>query len=963
MARNIFFPENLSPQGFITDFFTAQMYSPDFEEARKFILGNNFSKETEGKLFSINSASTNLFEKKILQTTPKVSTGNTAKDKEKMRKYVDFLTHMKPAQIAALVPYVRLYVIYKKNGESILGPGAKNEIVFSKRSNLHNEKPTKTGVVNFGGSNAGIKDLSVSRDFQYYGMFNRFSVDISYFFESFGVFANGSQYGGEGTISNTLVQNGIPQGSDYLSLIKKGSYKNKDGQTIREYLVLEYGYKFPDDIDPSIVSPEIKTIFEEQEKKELRLTCYKHDFKFSEKGEVNLNVSYVAAPEASISSRSEDKRNDPFTISKKSVLEEIFDEKAESQLNKVPSKIKKQLELLEKLNKKKEKFILDYCPEDKDDKASLSDMEKKIQDITRNINSIKKAISGYVDYYFLRYFIAKGTLFHSEFEVPASELEASSLAKDIFVGESTNQTIVSRIEKITKSKTALEDKPVEILSKINYLNTIQQLNEKEDFETSIQLLKVKSPDTKQEILDRFDGRLPLGNADEEVLRNYALYELLQTFTLSRLSAGHFLVNAGYYDSDRVIEKNKVINAFTGIDPVAFNKNTYGNFNFFPLRALIAAIMDFTIDSREDALNFPVIGLGNAITDSMGKEYFLNLGDILIETNFFKEWLYKNFIDPENFSPTMEQLISSIFESLVPSVLAAGVGHFSKSNHGYITRQVFDLSDEFLKDAPDLYHSDAKRREAALQKLAKAIKRPSKKKELKLPFIYYYQESFNDTSNKKQAKSSFLKRMGKRTFNKKKDFEDGIYHVYAGQIDGIVKSLNFDYINDPYLNTILSMRNPNHLAPYLRYSYGANIQFVGNDLYFGKTAYFAIPVNQFLVGVKTDAKDRDLFGLSGYYQINKTVDRLSMGEYTTTVTARNMYSPVEEEAKTKRCPRKKDIKGGKTTTDNKEEKQIKNYVEHDIKEYIEKALKENVALRTKFKLKLTEDSKKKKEESK
>jgi len=552
-------------------------------------------------------------------------------------------------------------------------------------------------------------------------------------------------------------------------------------------------------------------------------------------------------------------------------------------------------------------------------------------------------------------------LYHTEFTSTANDLEADAIIDNLYVGTSTDQKVRARIERVTKDKDALEDTPPELLAKFNYLKIITELNDSESFETTVSSLKSSPPDTKGDILKRFGDRIDLGNTPEEVHKNRSFYDLLQTFTLGRLSACQYLVKAGYYDPDRQkeIDPNKVINAFTGEDSVAFNKNTYGNFNFFPLKALIAAILDFAMDTKEDVDNFPVIGLGNAMTDSMGKEYFVNLGDILVETNFFKEWIFKNFIDPEKFSPTIEQLFTSIFQSLVPSILNAGVGHFTKSSHGYITRQVFDLSGDFLKIAGDLNSSDPKKRSAAIIKLAKAVKRPSKKKEIKQPFVYYYQESYDDPSNKKQAKASFLKDFGKRNFNKKKDFEDGIYHVYAGQIDGIVKELSFNYITDPYLHTILAMRNPNHLAPYLRYSYGAEVKFVGNDLYFGKTSYFAIPVNQFLVGVKTDSSDKDLFGLSGYYQINKTVDRIHMGDYTTTVTARNMYSPAIEDAKRKKCPQKRKIDSPGGKGEEGKEKKILNYVEHDIEEYIERALKENLSLRTTYRLKLTEKAKEEK----
>ena len=946
---NIFFPENLSPQGFVTDFLTAQMYSPDFKKVREFMQkGDDLSKQTEGKLFCMNALSKSEFEKRVLQTTPKVSTGNARLDAVKMRKYVDFLTHMKPAQIAALVPYIRLYVTYTVNGKEL----TKREIVFSKDHKLRDQNPVIFGVANKGGSNAGVKSLNVARDFQYYGTTNRFSVQIDYFFDSFATFANGSQYAGVPSLSYMLSKFGIPQGSDYISLIKKGSFKTNDGVTVREYLTLEYGYKFPDDISAQLVDPLMKKWFEEEEKKELRLTCYKHDFQFSEKGEVNLNVSYVAAPEAAMASRSEEKRNDPFSISKASVLEEIFDEKSETKIAKleIAEKIKAQMVDLKALNTTRDSLIRNYCPEG--DNKDVKLIDKMIEENTKKINSIKRAMSAYVDYFFTRYFMTKGHLYHIKFRPAPYELESGVLKSnsDLVTGGDLTTELTTDIVRVQPPIKA--DKKLSKVTSFDYQKIIDDLSEPElRFSTSISEVKQKSPDRSSDIKERFSDRLNLGNGSEEVHKKHSFYELLQTFTLSRMSAQHFMVHTERLDS----ETDEQIAPITRQDQQQFNF-TYGNFNFFPLKALIAAILDFAFDEEQDSKNFPTICLGNVLTDSMGKKYFVNMGDILIETSFFKEWLYKNFIDPEKFSPTMEDLIGSIFESLVPSVLKAGTGHFSKGNHGYITRQIFDISGDFFnneENGKNLASEDSSKRKKAILDLAKSVKKPSKKAEVKLPFVYYYQEAFNNPSNPKQAKSAFLKKFGERTFNKAADYADGIYHVYAGQIDGIVKKLNFTYVNDPYLNTLLAKRNPNHLAPYLRYSYGANVDFVGNNLYFGRTAYFAIPVNQFNIGVRTATPDRDVFGLSGYYQISKTVDKISMGEYTTTVTAKNMYSPIEEEAKKKKCPTKNSISTPPPTTGQPKEENITNHVVHDIKEYIQKTLNEVASLRERFDIKIEE----------
>ena len=960
---NIFFPENLSPQGFITDFLTAQMHSPDFKKIREFLEnGDDLSKQTEGRLIFMSPHSKNEFEKKILQTTPKVSTGNPRYDALKMRKYVDFLTRMKPAQIAALVPYIRLYVTYtassKASSVSVEKTIGKRQIKFSQPHRLKDQNPVLLGVANKGGSNAGIANLNVSRDFQYYGTTNRYSVDMSFFFDSFATFANGSEHAGVPSLSFILSQFGIPQGSDYISLIKKGSYKSGKF-IIREYLTLEYGYKFPDDISGELVDPLMKKWFEEEEKKELRLTCHKHDFRFSEKGEVVLNVSYTAAPEAAMASRSEEKRNDPFSISKASVLEEIFDEKSEGKVARleIAQKIKNQMLDLKELNKFREKLISDYCPQEKSVAKSIKTIDEMIEEVNKKISSVKRAMSSYVDYFFMRYFMTKGHLYHIKFRPTPYEVESQVLksASDLVIGGKAATRLSTDIYRVQPPIDSA-DKKLNFTTSFDYQKIIDELSKDEvKLATSIKSIRQKAPDQSSDIQNRFQDRLNMGTSSEEIYKKYSFYELLQAFTLSRLSAQHFVAHSGRLDAEVEEGAPSVV---TTQDASQFNY-TFGNFNFFPLKALIAAILDFAFDDDQDAKNFPMICLGNAVADSMGKKYFVNLGDLLIETNFFKEWLYKNFIDPEKFSPTMEQLISSIFDSLVPSVMSAGTGHFSKGGYGQICRQIFDISGDFFeneKNIKDLSGNNSSKRKAAIQAMAKSIKRPSRKSEIKLPFVYFYQEVHADPSNPKQAKSAFLKKFGKRNFNKAADFVDGIYHVYAGQIDGIVKELNFDYVSDPYLNSLLAKRNPNQLAAYLKYSYGASIRFVGNNLYFGRTAYFAIPVNQFNIGVRTQTPNKDVFGLSGYYQINKTVDNISMGDYTTTVTAKNMYSPIEEEAKKNKCPTNPSIAAPKKASSSEEEDEIKTYVEHNVQEYIEKALKEVPTLRERYDIKLGETKK-------
>ena len=980
---NIFFPENLSPQGYLTDMILGQMRSrkAPFPDFRKLIYSYDYSDKTGKKLFCLHPDEKNILLKETLVKTPKNSSSSDgffskAKDRYIMRRYLNFLNSMTPAQQAALVPYIRLYVKVFKGDEYIKS----REIVFNKDYRIPNA-PNPLLDAGKGTGNAGIQSLSVSRDFQYYGITNRFSVEMDFLFDSFDTFANGMQYNNVlgagldalrlGTLSPLTGNN---QGSGYINLIKGISQKLEGGDSIREYLMLEYGYKFPDDVDQTLVSNEDRLIFESQEKKELRINCFKHDFQFSETGEVRLGVSYVAAPEVALASRNETKTNDVFLISDNKLIDEILDEPSEKKVKqtKISETLKTQLKKLNELNKQKKKLVSDYCG--RGDKKRASQIDREIQRINKQILSMKKALAGYMEHFFLRYFMATDSLFNMSFKINPMEIERFVLSPTNWVINDTeqatkNQKMTAFLNRVTPKIEERDEEGnlvnVAAVVTTNYKEKIKELYEKKYFSprvkdsTSAPGSILNSEEIRKRFPENIEDVLPSEGTDKDIHLSYAYYEALQTFTMSRLAAQAALVRTGNQQTQQGPDP-----ALTAPQPIEGTEadsyvERYGNISFFPLKALVAAAIDFTLDKEEDEKDFPIICLGNAIADSMGKEYNVNLGDLLIDKDFFKEWLHKEYLDSTTFNPTLDQFLNSIFESLVPSVLKAGLGHFSKGNHGYIGRQVFEVSKDVFNDKQifkNLEDENPKIREKARTRLAAAIKKPAKKKELKRALIVYYQDNFNNPTDIKQSKASFLKNFGERNFDKKQDYNDGIYHVLIGQNTGIVNSINFDYVNDEYLNTLFAIRNPNNLAPYLRYSYEARVSFFGNDLFFGKSSFFAIPQNQFNVnqsGITIQRPSRDVFGLSGYYQISRTTDRISMGEYTTTVVAKNMYSPALEKAKKAKCPDRPSI-GAPSTTGNpsqEKEKPIPSHVNHDIAEYIDQAFASVPKLRERFNIKL------------
>ena len=89
---NIFFPENLSPQGFLTDMITAQINSDSapFPDLKKIIYQKDFTQKLSNKLFFLHPLD---HKKLIVETLPKTlkSAGESGEwwDEYKRRRYVN----------------------------------------------------------------------------------------------------------------------------------------------------------------------------------------------------------------------------------------------------------------------------------------------------------------------------------------------------------------------------------------------------------------------------------------------------------------------------------------------------------------------------------------------------------------------------------------------------------------------------------------------------------------------------------------------------------------------------------------------------------------------------------------------------------------------------------------------------------------------------------------------------------
>ena len=932
----IFFPHNLTPQGFINDFLLAQMHSDTFKELREYIYHKNFLKETDYKLSSMGPGRTNMFETSDLPKTPRNATGKAEEDAEKMAKYVRLLTNMKPHQFAAMVPYIRLrvrFVPINKNKQQ--KPLGEKEIVFR----------TYTGVKDAGsmwagktqediGKDAGILNLNVSRTFQFMGVSNRFNIDMSFLFRDMATFANGSPITPDIKDGTTVVSEA--PGQDYIYLIKRLGKRVKDDR-IQEQLILEYGWKFAANTSEDIIGKEDRTLFEEQEKKVLRLQCFRHKFGFNQTGQIKLDVSYTAFPLAVTKTRSENRKNDIFSVSNESLLEQIFAQgKGAGGAYKTFAQIKEKQKKLKLLLKEKQKIVKCNCvPNAK--KRKIKDTEEYKKKLNNDIAQLRQDLLRHMQYIFFSYFYKNKQLFLTSFESRYAGWSKTDSHKLPEGGPKVEMymrrfTIGSREDESDKKfKGNLP----------SYIKVYEELS------GSFDSTAPKDPKRVQEEQARMP--FPYNKNNPDIFwKKYNMWALQSVYTLSNIPRD-WATKADLYNQ--------------------YRGTKLGNFTFFPLRALLASIYEFSKEyvnegnGSSEFYHLPNICLGNIINSSLGKDYWLNIGDILVEVGVFQRWLYKEFVLINNAAPTLDQFLTSIFEKLVPEILSMRTGHYTSAPPGKIVQNQFSCLPKFR----EMYKKLATKKKASLYKLKTSvpaapsdaattdtsgpsellynhlkvgIRNAGGSRETGEPLLYYYQEPITaGPDGLKQARSAFLRRFGERDLkNRQKDFEAGIYHVYVGQDSGIVKNANFDYLNDPYLNTFLARTKGNPQEPYLRYSYKANIDFVGNNLYYGRSAFFAIPINQF--NFHDDAK-ADPFGITGYYRIESTTDQISNGQYTTTVNGMNVYSPSKSKNKCPECKEKEN---------KKKEREIVSYVEHDLIGHMRHSLSTLSDMAAKFNLK-------------
>ena len=108
---------------------------------------------------------------------------------------------------------------------------------------------------------------------------------------------------------------------------------------------------------------------------------------------------------------------------------------------------------------------------------------------------------------------------------------------------------------------------------------------------------------------------------------------------------------------------------------------------------------------------------------------------------------------------------------------------------------------------------------------------------------------------------------------------GIYHNYLGASRGLVKSINFSRVDQPYLREAKIQKFGNLGAQQLRELYSANVEMIGNGLYKNGQLMFIWPG---FMGADDDMAR--LLGLGGYFLVTGVNHTINRSGYNVSVTA-------------------------------------------------------------------------------
>ena len=861
MAKNpkVFLPRNLNPQGFLTDILLSQVYNPNFKGVGGDSLFDYlYSGKYNESIMSIPAWFGNRFEHEM--RTARRTRSSKAKTEASIfdieRAYIEFLTSLTPAQISALVPYIRIFKKYKPVNSLKWN---EEDMIFSNYANTNFYEATGRRLNSF----ANIERVRVEKNLKRFGVVNDYKISIDFIFSDFDMLTSGlpKEFGDSGDVSYLdLIRNNLnpgPKPKDSSNCFKHTGGKISAARPEFKYfeqLYIEYGWSgdaigsgastFSELLKPSQKAFVYK--FLKEEKKVLRMNYFRHNIALDQDGLLRLSVDYTAYPEYA---RDDDNRDvGVIRGSSKKVVKEIC--KEETVLDRK----------LKELTSSRKALDIALSGGEKD---TTKDQEAKIKKLNTTYVKAKEELAIYYQDVLLRKISRDENLFYLIYKSSDTQLKKEVVRgrkRKKYLNEITKELKFPGVNLLLgKVDLDLKTKPSADLKKDRFVYTEDGVPKAKDL--------IKQGKIGDKILKSVDGKK--SPKDIEVAVDGVVKALL--FTPG--GAKHPLSGIGHY-------------------------------SFFPLKALISALYELYQGS---CFQPPPILLGNTVVSCFGQEFWANIGDILVETGTFQRWLYETIFVKGNHDISYGNFMASIMTDLVPECIylnsTTGVDKISYGNiiqtPKYVPEHFYKQKIKVGNDTISLSEwqkrlDDAAKKEASngfpptadlFYSLVKEFNADPEKGSTKEPFFFYHLKPIPQAALAKQELISPIfigKDLMKRTYRRREDHKDGMIHLFVDEDRGLVIDASLSHNDLTKLRSALLFENQkDHGNPILKMTYSADITLIGNNI-FEDSGIFVLPERQFKV-----AAERDELGVIGYYQINKMVDEIESGRYETKVAGMNL----------------------------------------------------------------------------
>jgi len=237
---------------------------------------------------------------------------------------------------------------------------------------------------------------------------------------------------------------------------------------------------------------------------------------------------------------------------------------------------------------------------------------------------------------------------------------------------------------------------------------------------------------------------------------------------------------------------------------------------------------------------------------------INIGDIPISLDAFNVWFKDNVIKKDRDNYYFLYFVKDVCSQLISNALRGDCfGNSLKFDIRFDAAKIEVRKHDSIKPGKRVTVNQLALRKAALSMAATSIKNI-------VPAMIIY-----STDSKPKS----------RRGNLDADLKVGIYHHYVGSACSIVKSINFQREDQPYLREAKIQKQGALDATQLRELYSVNLELIGNTLYKNGQYIYVDPT--MVMGDPTLSR---LLGISGYYLVTSVDHTISDAGYDVKIRA-------------------------------------------------------------------------------